>query len=181
MSIALQHKRGLLANRPALVAGEFYYCTDTRQVFVGPTPTLVGPGSFQLVTVTLSSAQLLALSTTPITLLAAPGAGLYYFPQCYILENIFGTVAYSTPLSTNNCFINWGGQAINSANAPMSFDWGTSFIKATSSCLALGTCGNGFMSLSVAVNNSLVFGAPNALTLGNGTLKVTLAYSILSS
>jgi hypothetical protein len=43
MSIAVQVKRGVLANRPALVAGEFYYATDTAQLFVGPTPTLIGP------------------------------------------------------------------------------------------------------------------------------------------
>lgn len=43
MAIQIQVKRGTLANRPALASGEFYYATDTAQLFVGPTPTLVGP------------------------------------------------------------------------------------------------------------------------------------------
>jgi hypothetical protein len=33
----------------------------------------------------------------------------------------------------------------------------------------------------VATNNGLQFGAPNALTLGNGTLRVTLTYIVLST
>lgn len=42
MAITLQVKRGVVANRPALQDGEFYYSTDTKQVFIGSTPTLVG-------------------------------------------------------------------------------------------------------------------------------------------
>lgn len=42
MAISLLHKRGVVANRPALLDGEFYYATDTKQVFVGSVPTLLG-------------------------------------------------------------------------------------------------------------------------------------------
>lgn len=42
MAIQVQVKRGVLANRPVLASGEFYFATDTNQLFVGPTPTLVG-------------------------------------------------------------------------------------------------------------------------------------------
>lgn len=42
MSATIQVKRGVLANRPALASGEFYYSTDTNQVSIGPTPTFVG-------------------------------------------------------------------------------------------------------------------------------------------
>lgn len=41
MAITIQHKRGVVANRPTLAAGEFYWATDTSQLWVGPTPTLV--------------------------------------------------------------------------------------------------------------------------------------------
>jgi hypothetical protein len=41
VAIQIQVKRGVLANRPALASGEFYWATDTNQLFVGPTPTLV--------------------------------------------------------------------------------------------------------------------------------------------
>lgn len=45
MAVQIQTKRGLLVNRPALAAGEFYYATDTAQLFVGPAPILVGPSA----------------------------------------------------------------------------------------------------------------------------------------
>ena len=47
MSLPLQVKRGVLANLPTLLSGEFYFATDTAQLFVGPTPTpiLVGPSA----------------------------------------------------------------------------------------------------------------------------------------
>ncbi len=32
----------MLANRPSLAAGEFYWATDTLQLFMGSTPTLIG-------------------------------------------------------------------------------------------------------------------------------------------
>ena len=44
-NVQIQVIRGVLANRPVLASGEFYYATDTQQLFVGPTPTLVGPSS----------------------------------------------------------------------------------------------------------------------------------------
>ncbi len=147
----------------------------------GPT----GPaGSGLSVTVTLTAAQLLALNTTPILLVAAPGAGKFIFPQSFVIELIFGTVAYSTPLSTNNAFINWVGQGINSTNAPIAIPgWGV-FIKSAFSALLFGSVGNAAataITTASAINQGLQFGIPNALTLGNGTMKVTLNYSIITA
>ena len=41
MALAILHKRGVAANRPSLQDGEFYYATDTKQVWVGSVPTLM--------------------------------------------------------------------------------------------------------------------------------------------
>lgn len=43
MALQIQIKRGVAANRPALLSGELYYATDTNALYVGPTPTLIGP------------------------------------------------------------------------------------------------------------------------------------------
>jgi hypothetical protein len=144
-------------------------------------PTPPTPSPVLVATINLTSAQLLALSTTPVLLLPAPGAGLYYFVQSYILEYTFGGVAYSSGAHTQDCFINWGGQAINSANFIMQMNWAAAggFIENTSSVFASGPCGNVPYSVAVANNNSLYFGVPNALSLGNGSLKVTVTYSVL--
>jgi len=63
VTIAIQHKRGVLANRPALAAGEFYVATDTLQVSVGTTPTLIGSPIVATVNLT---AQVAAKATTPL-------------------------------------------------------------------------------------------------------------------
>lgn len=52
MAIQIQVKRGTLANRPSLAAGEFYWATDTLQLFVGPTPTLINSSGGANITVT---------------------------------------------------------------------------------------------------------------------------------
>ncbi len=43
MAEVLQVKRGIFVNMPTLATGEFYFATDTKELYVGPTPTLVGP------------------------------------------------------------------------------------------------------------------------------------------
>lgn len=137
-----------------------------------------------IATIAITSAQLLALSTTPIVIVPAPGAGKIIFPQSYMLEYLYGGTAYHTPLTTNNAFFGWTNEAINSTDAPIAFaGWGV-FIEKTASVLAFGPVGNAAnvgIVLANAENQGIQFGVPNALTLGNGTLKVTLVYSIITA
>lgn len=144
--------------------------------------TAAGSSSVLTASVVLTKAQLLALSTTPILIVSAPGAGLYILPYAYSLEYTYGGTAYHTPATTNNAFFGWTGEAINSVNSPIAFTgWGI-FIENTFSCFAFGTMGNAAnvgINVASAANQGIEFGVPNALTLGNGTLKVTLVYSIL--
>ena len=150
----------------------------------GPSALTVTPGSVVPVTTTtnITSAQLLALSTTPITVAPAPGVGQYLCPIYMILEYTYGGTAYTSGAHTQDCFLNWGGQVINSSNAIALYNWAnatTGIIEATQSCIFLQPCGNGLMNMSVIANNSVIFGAPNPVTLGNGTLKVILTYVVL--
>jgi hypothetical protein len=63
VAIQIQVKRGIAANRPSLVAGEFYYATDTQQVWCGSTPVKVGSSIVATVDLT---AQTAAKSTTAL-------------------------------------------------------------------------------------------------------------------
>lgn len=137
----------------------------------------------QVTTVSLTSAQLLALSTTPVQLLPAPGAGFYYWPVAYAMDYTFGGTAYSSPAHTNDCFITYGNPPASAANELVIYAWANAssgIIEATQSCVFQGVCGNGLVTSSIANNAPLMFSAPNALTLGNGTLKISLYYTILS-
>ena len=53
------------------------------------------PESLTTATVNISSAQILAMGTTPIELLPAPGVGMYYDIEKVILEYTYGTTAYT--------------------------------------------------------------------------------------
>lgn len=53
-------------------------------------------GALRVARTTLTSAQLLALSTTPVSLIPAPGAGRAIVVVDMALEAVFGTIAYIT-------------------------------------------------------------------------------------
>lgn len=54
-----------------------------------------GGGGLQVAKVTLSSAQILALNTTPIQIIAAPGAGNMVIPVAFSFNAGAGTTAYT--------------------------------------------------------------------------------------
>ena len=89
MSIQVQVKRGVLANRPALATGEFYYATDTAQLFVGPSPTLIGPsaGSFSVKQTEIDFGSL------PVSEKSFTISDVSVSPTSHIV----GTVAYEAP------------------------------------------------------------------------------------
>ncbi len=67
MAIQIQVKRGVLANRPVLAAGELYYATDSQQVSVGSTPVFVGSPIVAAVDLTAqSAAKATTLLFTPV-------------------------------------------------------------------------------------------------------------------
>jgi hypothetical protein len=144
--------------------------------------TAAGPSVIQQATVTLTSAQLLALSSTPVTLIPAPGAGFYLFPQYYTMDYTFGGTAYSSPAHTNDCYFSLGAPPVTSSNEVVVYQWAnaaTGIIEAAASCVFYGLCGEGLIPTATANNAPLVFSAPAALTLGNGTLKITVNYSVV--
>lgn len=58
-----------------------------------------GLGSTQSVTVAIGSAQILAGNTTPVQLIAAPGAGLAIIPISAVVKYTYITAAYATNTS----------------------------------------------------------------------------------
>jgi hypothetical protein len=132
------------------------------------------------VSVTLTSAQLLALSTTPVTLVPAPPAGFYIFPTYYTMQYHFGGSAYA---GTGSCdFIYGPPPVVNPTNLLATYNWTAAtsgIVKAAASCTFIGIFGEGLTPYTTVGGAAVVFTAPTAITGGNGTLTITINYSIL--
>ena len=133
------------------------------------------------VSVTLTSAQLLALSTTPVTLVPAPPAGFYIFPTYYTMQYHFGGTAYTG--SSGSCsFIYGPPPVVTPTNLIAQYLWTAAtsgIIHAAASCTFIGICGEGLTPYTTVNGAAVVFTAPTAVIGGNGTLTITLNYSIL--
>jgi hypothetical protein len=191
---------------PNLLQGEMFFDYTASVLWVGtaingnqqiPLSTLNGvvfPDStiqtsaaaasiFKQVSVTLTSAQLLALSTTPITIVPAPGAGFYIAPSYGYMQYHFGGTAYTSPAVGNDCHLLYGPPPeVNPTNLIMLYDWAATasgIIKAAASTTFIFICGEGLVPYTTCNNAAVTFSAPNALGAGNGTLTITLNYSIL--
>jgi len=120
------------------------------------------------------------LSTTPITLVPAPAAGHYIFPTYYTMQYHFGGTAYA---GSGSCdFIYGPPPVVNPTNLLATYNWTAAtsgIVKAAASCTFIGIFGEGLTPYTTVSGAALVFTAPTAITGGNGTLTITLNYSVL--
>lgn len=153
-------------------------------VFAGPSsggpapPTFRALGAADLpqVTITLSSANILNLLATPITLVAAPGVGFVIVPIFIMIEFFGGGVAYtdaggavsfsagsaSAALASNAIFL----VTVSPNKRLQSFPWP----GATDTAGNPPTDDNGALTISKATNN---------FAAGTGTAKIIVQYLVL--
>lgn len=128
--------------------------------------------------VTITSAQILDLHNTPITLLAAPGAGSYYrVLSCDLVYN-FNTTAYSTSGGTPSvqAFYGTSSTSITSSSTTLipSVASKVNFYIANSSTA---------VTLSDIENKAIIFKntvGGSSYTTGDGTLTCNIVYQTLS-
>lgn len=131
-----------------------------------PAPTVA--------TVDITSAQILAMGTTPIELLPAPGVNKYYDIEKIILEYTHVSTAYT---STETTLI-YSGCSVT----PVHIDFLTQISNAvveSSNGGVLTSVDSTSLSYPYALNQSLTLGTFNASdpTLGNGTLRAIITYT----
>lgn len=130
-----------------------------------------GPDDIQVKDVLVTSAQLLAYTTTPVSLIAAPGAN-----KAIVLEQVIGkmnggTVAYT---ANNVAEIRYtdGSGALMCGNLPF-----TAFLNANSSTAYYRS--NPADAIPVA-NAAVVIRSAANQTAGNGTLKLRLFFRVIN-
>ncbi len=152
-----------------------------------PSSGLLGGVAWNRADVTLTSAQILALFTTPVALVPAPGVGFWINPLYLILRFIGGGVAY----------LDAGGGAVSignpSGSTTLALASNAIFLVTVSPntrkqyiSYNLGVVGTGFtdtaanppLSDNAALN---IFKATGNFTAGTGTMHVTTYYSVEST
>jgi hypothetical protein len=161
------------------------------QTFFGLTtagPNASSPGTLQgtvwnRVDVTLTSAQILALQTTAVPLVPAPGVGFWISPQYYILRLIAGSAAYTdaggavsignaTGANTMALASNAIFTVTTSPNTRKQFTYANTGAGGTG---LTDTAANPPASDNAALQISKV---TNNFAAGNGTMHITVYYTI---
>lgn len=135
------------------------------------TGTCSAVSGIQVVTVSISSAQLLAINSTPIQIVAAPGAGKINVPVFIMMEMIYGGTTYTT---CTNAGLYWG------TSAGVGIQTGTFVVTASSRVLAGPTTAASSAATGSLDNAAINFTAAANCAVGNGTVKVTLGYTIIA-
>jgi hypothetical protein len=160
------------------IGGEFLNTTTgavSRNFGTTTSATLVETGGMKNAVVTITSAQLLALHTTPISVIAAPGAGLAIDVVSCVLTYHYNTTAYTINGSTNLTlnFTNASGAAITTTLATTGLIDQTANVSIDFKAVTT--------NVTMVVNAAVVFclAAANP-TLGDGTLVLNVLYRIVT-
>lgn len=125
------------------------------------------------VKVDLSSADILALNTTPITLVAAPGSGYAIVPNSIAYRFTYGSVAY-----TGNFLIavKCNSKTTSDTFASITFP----VIQATANRSGSLPANTGTGIDAIVENDSIELQSSGAFSAGDGTLTVWLTYAIIA-
>jgi hypothetical protein len=132
-----------------------------------------GLGSTQSVSVAIGSAQILAGNTTPVQLIAAPGAGLAIIPISAVVKYTYITAAYATNTTQSIYFdtLDIEDNRLISISTILEQTANKSAIVSASS----PTNGN-----SIIANKALMWAIQNGNpTAGSGRLDITVIYTTI--
>lgn len=129
------------------------------------------PGSSERVQITLTSAQILALNTTPITIVAAPGAGKYISVDEVVGKLTFNSIAYTGANNVEIRYTNGAGVKVSGDLASAWLDNASTRVDRAITAAASALPANAPIVASVPVAN------PGA---GDGTVTFDVLYRTVS-
>ena len=136
----------------------------------------------------LTTAQLLSLSTIPVTIIPAPGAGKYIVPQIFTAQLTYGGTPFSIANSgAGNTYLFWAGLGSGSAGSTavgvMSDSAnadGMNYTASSSQLFILPCLTGASVPAASILNQPLQISMDDALTLGNGSMVITISYIIVT-
>jgi hypothetical protein len=148
----------------------------------GTTQTTAASGGSQPVSVVnLTAAQILALSTTPVVLVPAPGANQYIAPTVVIFQFIYGGTPFTGVVGAN---LQVGDPTSVAGNVSWFFLTQVGLLDQTTSQVSPAIVENAVIQVANATNAPLVINSSAASPTGGGDgsiLRVITYYSVLSA
>lgn len=127
--------------------------------------------TLQKVKISLSSAQVLALNTTPINAISAQGVGTIIVPVKITAVLTYGTVAFDN----FGLKVKTSGLTVNHVLFHDSFITGTSNQIRTITCDSAGTTVD-----NLAINTPILITAGSDGTVGDGTIDIYITYEVIT-
>ena len=172
--------------------GQLLGYIDQNGVPQGSLAAGTNGGGSLTATVTLTNVQLLSLSTVPVVLISAPGAGLYIMPSFISFQLNVGTTPFQIANSGNgSTYIYWSlvgegsvgenSVSVISDNSNAGIDYTNSASQLYWTATFLNTSTGGSMPFANITNSPLVIAMEDALSVGNGNMKISIRYSVLTA
>jgi hypothetical protein len=140
--------------------------------FIDSVPNTIDDYGVQFASVELSSAQILSLNSSPVEIVAAPGAGKVIVPHKFSAYLQYGTSVYATNTSITFAF---SRNPANTIHDPMTILGQSEDSYSSYPIYSIS------MVASEYINDALVVYVRNGdPTAGDGTLKIYVWYSILT-
>lgn len=141
--------------------------------FIDSLGNLTDDGQMLMKIVTLSSADILALFTTPKEIIAAPGAAYFIEVISFSLKNIFNSVAYAGA-GALDIWLNYGATTTALHNTSLLVN------GVVSSYQKLNLDSQAERAATLRQNKSITLSSHSSNpTTGNGTAKAFIVYQIL--
>lgn len=131
------------------------------------------PDLIQFAQVTLSSAQLLALNTSPPVIVPAPGAGKAILVLNCWYSLTFGTAQYADASTLGLGYLGVGTPIIENSNAGV-------VIKSAASRVGYSAIAGSTSATAAVANQAVVMISAANPTTGDGTAIVAVAYVVVS-
>jgi len=128
-------------------------------------------------TVSVTSADLLAINTTPLEIIPAPGVGKVISLESIVYSFTYNSVAYT---GGNTLFPVWSGNTTNIFGDEGNAAIANAIITATSSSVNRRSFSSGSVSTPMLSNTAIKLYSSGNFATGNSTMKLFITYKIIT-